>query len=194
MRLGFAMAACATLLLAACATSRPTVRAPVAPDLRSQALAQIGQWSFDGRIAVSDGKDGGSGRIAWRQDGEHVDITIRAPVSGQTWRLVGDDGGYELSGTRREPVRDIDAEALLFRETGWRVPVAALARWVRALPAAGEAPLFGDDGLPKALDERGWHIEYRAYGTTGAAALPTRLVARRANLQVRLAIANWNHG
>lgn len=184
--------ACA-LLLAGCAAQRETTR-PVADDGRAAALAQVTEWGFDGRIAVSNGKDGGSGRIAWRQDDGRVDITIRAPVSGQTWRLTGDRGGYELSGTKREPVRDTDAEALLFRETGWRVPVAALGRWVRGLPATRATPSAGDDGLPAELREAGWTIEYKRYDAGRTHALPTRIVARKGELEVRLAIASWSHG
>jgi outer membrane lipoprotein LolB len=188
-------ATCALLLLAGCATRREVVREPSGDARRATAVAEVSSWGFAGRIAVSNGNDGGSGRIDWRQDGERLDITIRAPVSGQTWRLSGDrDGGYELSGTKRESVRAGDAEMLLFNETGWRVPVAALERWVRALPAGRAQPRFGDDGLPAELREAGWTIEYRRFDTARAPALPTRIVARKGPLQVRLAIATWNHG
>lgn len=188
-------AACLLLLLAGCAAKREVVRAPAGDTTRATAVAGVSRWGFDGRIAVSNGNDGGSGRIAWRQDGERLDITIRAPVSGQTWRLVGDRAlGYELSGTKREPVRDADAEALLARETGWRVPVAALERWVRGLPAGAARPRFNEDGLPAQLREAGWTIEYRRFDTARTPALPTRIVARNGLLQVRLAIASWDHG
>jgi outer membrane lipoprotein LolB len=188
-------ATCVLLLLAGCATRRDAVREPAGEAVRASAVAAVSSWGFAGRIAVSNGNDGGSGRIDWRQDGERLDITIRAPVSGQTWRLAGDrDAGYELSGTKREPVRDANAEALLFNETGWRVPVAALERWVRGLPAARGRPRFGDDGLPAELREAGWTIEYRRFDTARPQALPTRIVARKGPLQVRLAIAKWDHG
>jgi outer membrane lipoprotein LolB len=187
--------AIALLVFAGCATRREAVREPVGDDARAAAVAAVSSWGFDGRIAVSNGNDGGSGRIAWRQEGSRLDITIRAPVSGQTWRLAGDrERGYELSGTKRERVRDVDAEALLARETGWRVPVAALERWVRGLPAGAVRPRFGENGLPAQLREAGWTIEYRRYDTARPQALPTRIVARNGALQVRLAIASWNHG
>jgi len=191
----FAVAACTLLLLAGCAAQREATRPAAGEPARAEALATTSRWSFDGRIAVSNGKDGGSGRIAWQQEGETVDITIRAPVSGQTWRLAGgDEGGYELSGTKRESVRDADAEALLFRETGWRVPVAALGSWVRGLPAGRAQPRYGEDGLPAELREAGWTIEYKRFDRSGAQPLPTRIVARKGSLQVRLAIATWRHG
>lgn len=191
----FAAFACALLALAGCAGRRETVRESPVEASRVATVAADEHWGFDGRIAVSNGNDGGSGRIAWRQDGERVDITIRAPVSGQTWRLAGDArDGYELSGTKREPVRDRDAEALLHRETGWRVPVAALGSWVRGVAAGGAKPRYGEDGLPTELREAGWTIEYRRFAGSGSDALPTRIVAHRGALQVRLAIAAWTDG
>lgn len=190
-----AAAACALLALAGCAGHREVVRASPTEAARVAAVAADERWGFDGRIAVSNGNDGGSGRIAWRQQGDRVDITIRAPVSGQTWRLAGDArDGYELSGTKREAVRDGDAEALLHRETGWRVPVAALGSWVRGTAADGAKPRYGGNGLPAELREAGWTIEYRRFAGAGDAALPTRIVARKGPLQVRLAIASWNDG
>ena len=55
----FAVAACSLLLLAGCAAQREATRPAAGEPARAEALAATSRWSFDGRIAVSNGKDGG---------------------------------------------------------------------------------------------------------------------------------------
>jgi outer membrane lipoprotein LolB len=179
--------------LAACAPGPRVLRdaAPGDPDApRREALAT---WQVTGRIAVSDGRDGGSGRIDWRQDGAAYDITVTAPVAGGSWRLSGDAALAQLDGIDAEPRRDRDAESLLLRELGWHLPVTRIVAWLRGVPGQpGEAGIdAGPDGLPRALREAGWQVEYRAWTEVDGLALPRRLVARRPPFEVRIAVDRW---
>jgi outer membrane lipoprotein LolB len=164
---------------------------------RAARLDAMPRWSLTGRIAVSDGRDGGSGRLEWMQDGPHFDIAVRAPVASGSWRLSGDGLVAQIDGLGPEPLRDVDAEALLAREIGWHLPMAQVAAWVRALPAdaAGARIEPGQDGLPAILREAGWTVEYRAWTAADGIPMPRRLVARRAPFEVRIAIERWSlHG
>lgn len=145
-------------------------------------------WRLQGRLAVSDGRDGGSGSVTWIQDGRYYDITLRAPVSGQSWRLSGDDALCTLEGLREAPIVAQSPEALLHRELGWHLPVAALRDWLRGRPMAADTPVERDaDGHVVRFSEAGWAIVYSAYRD----GLPTRIVARQGKQQVRLAIQSW---
>ena len=110
-------------------------------------------WSFEGRVAVRDGKDGGSGRIRWREDGGTYEISLRAPVSATTWELAGDAGQCELRGIAPQPLRGVDPGELLARETGWHLPVAHARSWVRGLALDPGTARLGPlrDGLPRLL-------------------------------------------
>ena len=167
------------------------------PADRAARLGELPRWSLVGRIAVSDGRDGGSGRLEWAQDGPHFDIAVRAPVAGGSWRLSGDAALAQLDGVGPEPLRDVDAEALLARELGWHLPMAQVADWVRALPADASAARIdsGPGGLPASLREAGWTVEYRAWTEADGLPMPRRLVARRPPFEVRIAIERWSlHG
>lgn len=205
--LRFAVVVAAAALVAACATprvARETDPAPAAAALR-EALARrqaqleaAGRWGFAGRVAVSDGQDAGSGRVDWEQDGAYYTVTLRLPVSGETWRLSGDGLLCQLDGGPAGPVSGIDPEELLARELGWQLPVDAMRRWVRGL-AADVAVARGElaaDGLPARLRENGWTIDFAAWDRGVEPPLPTRIVAHRAPHTVRLAIARWQpeHG
>jgi outer membrane lipoprotein LolB len=180
--------------LAACApvpvrTGAPGIEA--AQVARELAFAGRRDWSFTGRLAVANGGDGGSGRIDWRQAGEDYDIRLSAPVTHQGWRLHREHGRVILDGLPGGPREGNDAEALLLEATGWRLPVADMAYWVRGLRAPGMAQLTGDaSGRPAMLEQAGWRVEYRAW-SADAPPLPLRITAGQGDASVHLAVDAW---
>lgn len=185
------------LLLAACVGARVK---PVAADAamlarqaaREHALAAHAAWTLQGRIGVSNGRDGGSGSLEWAQDGSGFRFSVHAPVTGKTWTLSGGAGHAVLQGLRDEPVEGIDAATLLERELGWRVPVAELVDWVRGMRAPGSAGIqFRADGLPAAIEQAGWKVEFPEYDESREPPLPRKVFASRGNYKVRLAIREW---
>lgn len=193
-RLLRAIAACGVAAgLAACAPGARMLRDGPSEDHDAPRREALATWRVTGRIAVSDGRDGGSGRVDWRQDGAAYDITVNAPVAGGSWRLSGDATLAQLDGIDAEPRRDRDAESLLARELGWHLPVTRIVAWLRGVPGRpGDARIeAGPDGLPKRLSEAGWQVEYRAWTEVEGFALPRRLVARRPPFEVRIAVDRW---
>ncbi len=187
-----------------------TVRAPL-PSLSPQeiAAAQMRQsahesavraapsWTLQGRVAVSNGRNGGSGRIDWRQDADRYEVALSAPVTRQSWRLSGDRAAAELEGLEGGTRSGTDPQALLREATAWEIPVAALSSWVRGARADeatfGPATLaFGADRRLARIEQGGWTIDYAAWQPTGdAAALPLRLNAQRGEAKVRLIVDSW---
>lgn len=160
---------------------------------RETELARRGQWSFTGRIAVSQGGQGGSGSIEWRQDGADFDIRLSAPISKQTWRLGKHGALVRLEGLSGGVREGSDAEILLQQATGWRIPVTAMIAWARGARAPGAAELdFADNGLPATLKQAGWVVEYRNWsGQDSALPLPGKVFATLGDARVRLVIASW---
>lgn len=194
----------ASLLLAACA-GQPVRESPLhagtpvqlqAQAARAQALAAHPDWSLQGRVALSNGRDGGSGRIEWHQEGARFDVALSAPITRQSWRLSGDGGSARLEGLDGGPREDSDAERLLREATGWVIPVAALASWVRGSAAEGlpDAVLeFGADGRLARITQAGWTIDYASWQLQPGLGveLPLRLTSSRDAAKVRLAIDGW---
>ncbi|KQX97091.1 outer membrane lipoprotein LolB [Rhodanobacter sp. Root480] len=184
------------LLLTACV---PAVRMKgdasllAAQHAREQALAPVDRWVLQGRLGVSNGSDGGSGSFSWSQDGDHYEFVLRAPVTGKSFRLSGDNHGALMEGLDGGPIRGRDAESLMHRALGWDVPLSDLRAWVLGLRAdSGPAELtFGEDRLPATLLQDGWSVDYREWDTSRQPPLPKKLYAAKPPYKVKLVIESW---
>lgn len=192
----------AAILLAACGTAPVRAPAPAVDAAQAQARQQerqarleaIGHWSMQGRLAVSVGDKGGSGRLDWRQDGDAFRVSLSAPVTRQSWQLAGEPGGATLEGLEGGSRSGPDAEALLREATGWPIPVALMAAWMRGLPdTGGEELAFGADGRLQRLVADGWTVEYQEWLPAAGAwpEMPRRLQASREGARVRLVVDRW---
>lgn len=183
------------LLLAACAPV--PVRTSGDADLlaaqsaREALLRDEGSWRLTGRLAVSAGGEGGSGRLDWRQQAGGYEIQLAAPVTRKSWRLVSRDGRVRLEGLEGGTREGDDAEAMLAEATGWDIPVAALADWARGARAPGPARIeFGPGGLPALIVQQGWTVEYREW-LPGESPRPRKVFAERDGATVRLVVESW---
>ena len=160
---------------------------------REAELAQRTNWRLSGRIAVSDGRDGGSGQIAWTQRGERYEIALNAPVTRRSWRLVGEPGYARLEGLDGGPFIGDSAEALLQEHRAWVIPLRDLAAWVRGIRAPGAAAIrFAASGLPEQMAQGGWTIDYRNFDQGLDPAMPSRVFAAQGARRVRLQVSDWS--
>lgn len=202
------------LAMAGCATrgAREDALPAIAGDAaahqvqREAALSAIPDWTLQGRVALSNGRDGGSGRIDWRQQGARYAVSLSAPITRQSWRLEGEPGAVRLEGLEGGTRTGADAQALLFEATRWEIPVDALASWVRGAAAdparhGPATPVFGPDGRLAGLQQAGWRIAYANWRAASGAPsmdasleLPYRVEATRDQARVRLVVDAWGQG
>lgn len=209
LRAGWALAA--LLALSGCTAMAPRPAAPAAvaaPDAaalkaeaaRGQWLRAHPQWAFQGRVAITKGRNGGSGRIDWKQEQRQYQLELSAPVTRQSWRLIGDSHSEagRLEGLEGGPREGEDAQQLLLDATGWEIPVNLLPDWVRGQVAVDtEAPERVDydaEGRPRTLRQMGWEIDFQEWypPSDGRPALPRRIEARNGDAKVRLLLDQWD--
>ena len=165
-------------------------------DARIVAIGALPAWSMSGRVAVTSGKDGGSGRIEWKQEGERYDVSLSAPITRQSWRVTGGEGEALLEGLSGGPRTGPDAGELVFEATRWRIPVDALSDWLMATTHFNGRTHYGADGRVDRIDEDGWVVTYSEWATPEGVGieLPGRIEATQGEARVRLVVDRWSLG
>jgi outer membrane lipoprotein LolB len=171
-------------------------------DAREQRLRALPGLSFSGRVALSNGRNAGSGRIEWQQSGDDYAVTLSAPVTRQSWKLSGDARSARIEGIEGGPREAADVVQLLRDSTGLDIPVGALAAW--ASGARADVGMFGPakvgfdaDGRLARIEQDGWTVDYLGWqeqdsGNGEPLAMPNRINAQRDPAKVRLAIDAWS--
>ncbi|MEJ8567429.1 lipoprotein insertase outer membrane protein LolB [Elongatibacter sediminis] len=196
--LAFIVVLCA--LVTACSpVPRRTAEDPVrveAYQQRLRLLTGVADWEVEGRLAITDGREGGSGALIWVQSGEAVSMSFRGTLGRGSWRLSATARHAELQTADGQVYQASDVGDLVRLHAGWEVPVDALSWWVRGLAAdeAWESRELDEFGRLTRLQQSGWEVEFSRYRETGIAQVPARIFARRGDYAVKLVIRDWRLG
>jgi outer membrane lipoprotein LolB len=185
------------LALAGCSATRPL--SPVEADRarlyesRYQSLNQVEEWALEGRLAVNDGEEGGSGHLNWLSRAGFSRMDFYGALGRGAWQLSADADGVLLEMASGETYRADDINELVRRQLGWDIPVDALEWWVRGLVSPGdwEARELDEEGRLVMLEQHGWTIEFASYRQIGGISMPRKMNAKQQTHQVKLAIRNW---
>jgi outer membrane lipoprotein LolB len=191
------LALAALALLSGCGAMRPVdgeqaARLPLY-EARAARLELLPNWSLEGRLAVSDERDGGSGFLSWRQQPGASRMDFHGALGRGAWRLQAREDGAELEFADGRQYRADSIDELVRAQVGWEVPVETLAWWVRGLVAPGrfQRRVLDEEGHLSLLQQDGWNIEFGRYATAGSEAMPLKMTARQQDRTVKLAIRKW---
>ena len=78
---------------------------------------------IEATVALAKGREGGSGRIEWRQQGGGYRVTLSAPVTRQSWSLLGHaDGRARIDGLEGGPREGKEASMSSNRAIAYQGP------------------------------------------------------------------------
>jgi len=184
-----------SMLLAGCASRQVRLDAvdTVAADQEASALALRG-FRMRGRVALSDGEQGGNGRLTWEQSADRLDVRFSAPLSQRTWRLERDRLGARMIDDQGQVSHAGDLQELLDRAWGIGVPVDALSYWLRGSrqPGSGRVSLDQQARLQQ-LQQSDWTVDYLRWqeAADGLPTLPTKVYASSGKRWVRVVVQRW---
>lgn len=186
--------ALALTILAACVTQRGSLLPPIDDwESRRQILGAVRDWSFDGRLAVSNGDDGFNGNLRWNQKRQRFDARLSGPFGAGAVQIKG--SGQRVTVTEKDGTvtRLGHAERDLEARYGWRIPVASLRYWALGIPdpALPAETDVGDDGQLRRMEQGGWTVTIDRYRDGGGQPMPRRMTAVNAGTRVRLVIDRW---
>lgn len=169
---------------------------------RESKLLPIQHWELRGRLAVRTDERGGQAALTWKRDATQHSIRLNGPLGRGVVRVTQDETGAQLQDAEQRVFYATNAEELLYRYTGWQLPLANLNYWVRGVPVP-ELPVtreLDDAGRLKTLTQQGWKVQYQEYVRFEAHDLPKRFTLtytpelaslERPAMDVRLVIDHW---
>lgn len=186
-------------MFAGCA-STPT--APAEPDtaaqnLRAQhlqQLADISNFSIQGRIGVQTNSKGFSGSLHWQHHDNGDDINLFSPLGSQVASITKSSVEVVLQDASGKSFSAVDAETLTQQTLGWKLPLTGLTDWAVGRPS--QSPIqnssWNEQGQLTRLEQDGWNIEYDNYQQQGAYILPGKIYLKSDKLNLKLLVERWN--
>ena len=178
------------MLLQAC--HHPTNVKPISASQMID-LSELSSYQFKGKMSFSDGQDGGSGSIQWQNNGGLISARLKAPLGSKSWHLTEQKVGAQLISNGATLIAD-SGQTLISDQLGWQVPWQHLKSWVLGRPHnqnQGQVTWQTDGFI---IQEGGWQIEYsrlKTYSDDSSKQLPHKIVARKNNYSIKLAIKQW---
>ena len=199
------LVALSSILCLSCAAPLPRPPADQLQQLwqtRESALLPIQHWELRGRLAVRADERGGQASLTWKRDAAQHSIRLNGPLVRGVVRVTQDETGAQLQDAEQRVFHAASAEELLYRYTGWRLPLTNLNYWVRGVPVPGLPAIreLDDAGRLKTLRQQGWDVQYQEYVRFEGHELPNRLTLTYAPdpasmelpaMEVRLVIDRW---
>lgn len=159
---------------------------------RQAVLQDLKNWRLKGRIGIVSAEESGSASIHWEQQEQAYSLRILAPFGRGSLHIEGSDTGVVMRNGNGEEVRAGSAEELIWRQTGWLIPVSDLRSWIIGLPAqTHEQYRLDDNGRLAQLNDSEWAVEYRRYKRVKGYELPDKIRLSGPELSIKLSISKW---
>ncbi|HET6566131.1 MAG TPA: lipoprotein insertase outer membrane protein LolB [Xanthomonadales bacterium] len=160
---------------------------------RQSILLAQDHWKLAGKLAASDGKEGGSGSFSWHRIGGVTRMSFRGALGKGAWELESTAGQAVLQFADGREFRASSIAELVTAHMRAKVPVDALSWWVLGLarPNEWEQRELDQEGRITYLSQSGWNVEFSNYRLEKDVWLPGKLVARNQQNSVKLAISEW---
>jgi outer membrane lipoprotein LolB len=192
---GLSLTACSLLPL-----TQETAPPPAAPqaswETRKALLETLQHWDVGARIAINNDGQGWQASIRWQQRGQDYHIELLGPfgqgrliIKGNPHRVTLRDGNRLIDAA--------DADTLLERTTGTRLPIGGLLYWIKGIPDPAQVSRLTFDPQSRVvrIDQNGWVIEFPNYievaYQTGTIDLPKRINAQQNSLKVKVVVQEW---
>lgn len=183
------------VILSGCATIRSSIDLPdiTTWDLRQEALIELDNWEFQGRIAVKAGEQGFNGKFNWTQTGDEFYATISGPLGIGTVKIEGD--GRVVFLTDKGGIRTIlqNPETELYYRYGWTIPINSLRYWALGIedPSVEAKAEVDESGRLISLQQNDWALKISRYRESAGQEMPRNLMASNLDTRVRMVIEKW---
>lgn len=184
-------------IFSGCTTVPEPKRKPGEIDsLYQQRLAiveKLDTWKIDARAGFSTANDSGSVSMIWNQKGPAYHIALIAPLWQGRLDLYGEGPDVVLKTSNGKTLYGESAQNLIYKATGFIVPIEDLSRWVKGIPGVHPQVevTYNNDGTIATLKQADWNIEYLGYQPYKQTVMPRKLRATNNDLKIKIVIKEW---
>lgn len=182
------------LLCAGCATTRAPLPPAAQPwEQRLVALRAITDFELEGRVAASDGRQGFSAGLHWRQQAGNATIDLSAPMGFGAAHIEQRPGELRVTTAQGTTLTDAAASQQLAATLGFEPPLGSLRYWVLGAsdPDFPAQESIDDQQRLTHLEQDGWAVDCADYALIGQQWLPRRLTVTRQVLHLTLVVHTW---
>ncbi|MCX7544459.1 lipoprotein insertase outer membrane protein LolB [Marinicella gelatinilytica] len=148
-------------------------------------------FQLTGKLALSDGQEGGSGQFKWHHLKSATTAQFKAPMGQGDWYIEETLDGATMIVNNEDSYHASSATTLIEDAVGWPVPWEALKKWLVARPLNQEQAVIHTTENSKTISEQGWDIVYDRFQEYPKACLPHRIMASKPPYSIRLVIRDW---
>jgi outer membrane lipoprotein LolB len=185
------------LFLAGCATPpKPTVILNSAAHQLS--LEQQGHWLIKGKLGFKSPEKKQSANFRWQQTQEQYRLNMTSIIGTSLLNMQGDDDGVTLVADD-ETYQDPDPSHLIWRVTGWQIPVEKLRFWIKGQHQYKDKVITSEQGWVSQLQPicnncENWIINYDNYKLVDGIWLPHKVVLNNSlnNSQLLIRVNSWD--
>ena len=186
----FLLAGCATLPL-------PTVS--INSTAHQLSLKQQDHWLIKGKLGFkSPQKKNKSANLRWKQTQQQYQLNLTTIIGTSLLKMKGDKEGVTLVADN-ETYQDSDPSHLIWRVTGWQIPVEKLRFWIKGQHHINDQVITSEQGWvsqlqPMCTNCKNWLINYDNYKLVGEIWLPHKVVLHNNlnNSQLLIRVNKWD--
>lgn len=187
-------------VLASCAQSHKPL--PPGLSLNSQAhqvsLEQYTAWKIQGKLGFKSSEKKQSASFNWQQNQDQYQLNLTSIIGTSILKMVGDKSQVKLD-LDGKTYKDDDASFLIWRMTGWQIPVEHFPLWVKGQHQPQAKVLTAPQGWVTQVQPNcdtcdGWVINYSQYQKVNNIWLPHKilLLNEATNNQLLIRVNSWS--
>lgn len=185
------------IFLVGCATPpKPTVILNSAAHQLS--LQQQDHWLIKGKLGFKSPEKKQSASFRWQQTQDQYQLNMTSIIGTSLLNMQGDDDGVTLVADD-ETYQDSDPSHLIWRVTGWQIPVEKLRFWIKGQHQNKDKVITSEQGWVSQLQPicnncENWIINYNNYKLVDGIWLPHKVVLNNNlnNSQLLIRVNSWD--
>jgi outer membrane lipoprotein LolB len=185
------------LFLAGCATS-PQPIVSLNSSAHQLSLKQQDHWLIKGKLGFKSPEKKQSANFRWQQIQQQYQLNMTSIIGTSLLNMKGDEEGVTLI-TDDETYQDSDPSYLIWRVTGWQIPVEKLRFWIKGQHQRNDKVMTSEQGWVSQLQPicnncENWLINYDNYKLVDEVWLPHKVVLDNSlnNSQLLIRVNKWD--